>query len=291
LPLCHFLLQQNGRFPVRKFMMTDENDIVIEQIAEDETPTPTKPMQPVGEPAPIIEERTAVSPPPPVPPPASPPASPPTAVSQRRGCVLLIFGAILGAILGTVLTLSILMGLNGSLTFTSTDAQLRRAINEASIEQENTANMLATRSAHIDYMATKVDGVVLDLQAAHEAVSTAEAGVNEVQMAVTAVATEVNRLDKRLETTEGQIENVAESAAKFDTFLTGLKALLLDETSITATPEVKEATPINKTPAAESATPTQTATGEAVRTVRPTRTPQPTRTPLPVLTNTPEQRP
>ena len=124
-------------------MMTDENDIVIEPISEDEAPTPTKSRAPVISTAPIVEE--SIVPPAPLPPAAS--ATP--AVSQRRGCVLLFLGAILGAVLGTVLTLSILMGLNGSLTFASTDAQLRRAINESSIEQENTTYALAdTFSPH-----------------------------------------------------------------------------------------------------------------------------------------------
>ncbi len=95
-----------------------------------------------------MTNETAVSPPPP----------PPSSVSQRRGCVLLIFGALLGAILGTVLTLSILLGLNGSLSFTSTDAQLRRAINDTRLEQEDMANELATRSAQIEYVATRVGG-------------------------------------------------------------------------------------------------------------------------------------
>lgn len=272
-------------------MMTDENDIVIEPISEDEAPTPTKSRAPVINTAPIVEE--SIVPPAPLPPAA--PATP--AVSQRRGCVLLFLGAILGAVLGTVLTLSILMGLNGSLTFASTDAQLRRAINEASIEQENTTYALATRSAHIDAMATQVGSMVLDLEAAREAVGTAEAEVGEVQMAVTAVATQVTRLDERLENTEGQIENVVESAAKFDAFLAGLRALLLDEATSMATSEAEEGTPIGKTPPAESASPEGTAAGEATRTVRPTRTPQPTSTPLPlptstaVPTRTPEQRP
>jgi DNA anti-recombination protein RmuC len=142
-----------------------------------------------------------------------------------------------------------------------------------------------------------VGAVTLDLAEAREAVGTAEAEVGEVQMAVTAVVTQVTRLDERLENTEGQIENVAESAAKFDTFLTGLRALLLDEATSTATAEAKEATPIRKTPTAESATPEDTAAGEVTRTIRPTRTPLPTSTPLPlptstsVPTSTPEQRP
>ena len=261
-------------------MMTDENDIVIEPV-EDEAPTVTKETPSVIETEPVFEEptmtnETAVSPPPP----------PPSSVSQRRGCVLLVFGALLGAILGTVLTLSILLGLNGSLSFTSTDAQLRRAINDTRLEQENTANELATRSAQMEYMATQVGALANDQAAMTESMGTVEAGMVEVVGAVTAVATQVSSLDDRIETTEGQIESAATAAAEFNAFLDGLKALLFDNETATATPAAKEtATP---TATSDELTLEATTTGEATRTVRPTRTPRPTSTPLPLATETRE---
>jgi len=263
-------------------MMTDENDIVIEP-DEDDAPTATKETPSEIDTEIVFEEptmtdETAVSTPPPPPQPA---------VSQRRGCVLLFFGAILGAIMGTVLTLAILLGLNGSLTFTSTDAQLRRAINDTRIEQEDMAAGLETRSAHIDYMATQVGGVARDQAAVTESMSTVEAGMGDVVGAVTAVATHVSDLDERIETTESQIEGAATAAAEFNTFLSGLKSLLFDGDVTTATPSAKETT-AGQTPTSDSVTPDATTTGQATRTVRPTRTPRPTSTTLPLATSTNE---
>lgn len=266
-------------------MMTDENDIVIEPV-EDDAPAVSKETpsvidtEPVFEEEPTMTDETAVS---------TPPPAEPNPVSQRRGCVLLFLGAILGAIMGTVLTLSILLGLNGSLTFTSTDAQLRRAINDTRIEQEDMIDELSTRSAQIEYMATQIGGVAADQAAVTEAMSTVDAGMGEVVGAVTAVATQVSELDERVETTEGQIEGAATAAAEFETFLTGLKALLFDSESTTATPSAKETTS-EQTPIATSdeLTPAATTTGEPTRTVRPTRTPRPTSTTLPLATETSE---
>jgi hypothetical protein len=272
-------------------MMTDENDDVSEQTIDNQD-TPTKPMQPViqldavaDEPDEVAQETTAetvMSP---------PPAPTSSAVSTRRGCGLLFLGAILGAILGTVLTLSILLGLNGSLTFTSTDAQLRRAINDTRIEQEDLINDMATRSAYIDAIATQVGSVAQEQTNVNESVEAVEAEMGTVYEVVTAVATKVTGLDERFETTEDQIEGAATAAAEFDSFLSGLKALLLDATTTTAAPEVEEATPSAKTPTAASTIPAQATTDEPTSTRRATRTPNPTSTPLPLPTGTPEQRP
>ena len=269
-------------------MMTDENDIVIEP-DEDDAPTASKETSSVIDTEPVFEEptmidETAVSPPPP---------TEPNPVSQRRGCVLLILGAILGAIMGTVLTLSILLGLNGSLSFTSTDAQLRRAINDNRIEQEDLSNELATRSAQLEAMATQIGGVAADQASVTEAMSTSDAEMEAVVGAVTAVATQVSNLDERVETTEGQIENAAAAVVKFDTFLNGLRELLFQGDTITTTPSAKEESTgqtATATPSETSSktTPDATTTGEATRTVRPTRTPRPTSTTLPLATETSE---
>lgn len=263
-------------------MMTDENDIVIEQPTEDGS-TSTKATQSVVDAEPTLEEPVVVNETP-VATPTSPPPTP-APVSQRRGCVLLIFGAILGAILGTVLTLSILLGLNGSLTFTSTDAQLRRAINDTRIEQEDMADELATRSAQIEIMATQVGGVTQEQESVSESMSTVAAGMGDVVGAVTAVSTQVSDLNERVETTEGQIESVATAAAEFDTFLSGLKELLLGINASTATPAAKDEITTG-TPVTGTVTPEQTGTSEV--TVKATRTPRPTSTPLPLPTSTSE---
>jgi hypothetical protein len=265
-------------------MMNDENDIVIQQPSEEGDNTPTKATQSVVDSEPILEEPAVVNETP-VTTLSSPPLPTPTPVGQRRGCVLLFLGAILGAILGTVLTLSILLGLNGSLTFTSTDAQLRRAINDTRIEQEDMTNELATRSAQIEYMATQMGGVVQEQGMVNETMGTVEAGMDNVFVAVTAVSTQVSTINERIETTENQLESAAAVAAEFDAFLNGLKALLIGSGEGTATPAATEETTTG-TPHTGTATPEQTTTSDA--TAKATRTPRPTSTPLPLPTSTNE---
>ncbi|MCZ7673620.1 MAG: hypothetical protein M5U34_44135 [Chloroflexi bacterium] len=209
-------------------MMTDENDIddtVIEP-EETEATTPVKAAALRSDSAvdqePVLEEEPVVisTPPPPA---AAPPPAP---VSQRRGCILLFLGAGLGAVLGTVLTLSILLGLNGSLTFASTDAQLRRAINDTRSEQEGLSNVVATRAAHLEAIATQVGRLDLEQKSADEAMLTVAAELQEVEGGITAVATHISSLDNRLDNTEAEMADVVESANAVNAFLAGLRNLL-----------------------------------------------------------------
>ncbi|MBK6711231.1 MAG: hypothetical protein IPG51_12975 [Chloroflexi bacterium] len=51
-----------------------------------------------------------------------------------------------------VFSLAVLMGLNGTLTFSQADAQLRRDINEAAIRQANLEDTLATRDSQVKWI-------------------------------------------------------------------------------------------------------------------------------------------
>ncbi len=241
------------------------------------------------------------------------PANPPVAaapVSQRRGCVLLLLGAVLGSLLGMIFSLAILLGLNGTLTFSQTDAQLRRDITEANIRQEALQDALSTRDAQVDALATRLEGFdsqQADIDASLRDVSQEMA---TVEGQVTAVSGDILTLDDRLDLTESQIETAAAAAESFNSFLGGLRELLLEvepsgptPTAVGGSAPSATPTPANKiTPttgtdegtAVGSATAAATATGAAPATAtsQPTRTPRPTRTPLPALaTNTPTQQP
>ncbi|MBK8989303.1 MAG: hypothetical protein IPM39_25105 [Chloroflexi bacterium] len=216
----------------------------------------------------------------------------PSAISQRRGCVLLLLGAILGSLLGMMFSLAILLGLNGTLTFSQTDAQLRRDITEANIRQAGLQDALSTRDAQVEALATRLEG--LDAQQTDTAVQLTDvsAEMAAVEGRVTAVYDDITSLDSRLDLTESQIETAAAAAESFNSFLGGLRELLLETdpsaSTLTATPTPTSAAAI--TPATREGTGTAVASPSA--TSQPTRTPQPSRTPLPALaTNTPAPQP
>ncbi len=211
----------------------------------------------------------------------------PAAISQRRGCVFLFLGAILGAIFGVTLSLAILLGLNGTLTFSQTDAQLRRALNDSGLRQDDMEDSLATRAAEVDALSTRIEQLGSQQAGVAGAMTAVSQDVTTMEAEVTAVYTAVTGLDERVDETEAQLETAAAAAESFQGFLGGLQALLNEVNPTTAT----------STPTALSPTPTPMngpGTGTAVAptaTVLTTRTPQPTRTPLPLATPTTAVRP
>jgi methyl-accepting chemotaxis protein len=245
------LCYANGRFRVRKSMMNDDNlEINVDTQPESTVANTAK----TPEPAPV---------------------------PRRRGCFLLILGAVLGAMLGTALTLALLFSLNGTLEFSRSNALLRQAVIDNDARQNDLEAEMATRSAHLDEMATRVGEMVLQQQAMGETLDTAVENTQTLETGLTAVATDVAALDGRVEAAESDIENVAGAAESINAFLDGMRELLQ---------EVKPATPTATTPLvtpSATAAPAETIT----RTVRPTRTPRPTSTPLPIPTGTPVEAP
>jgi len=215
--------------------------------------------------------------------PAVPPISPEWEKrAQRRGCFSAITGAVFGAILGAVLTLAILAGVNqGSLTYQENDARILRQLQA---EGQTRSAALETVRAQLDAVATAEAAANRDLAGDLSVVAT-RAGQNQ---------TDVARLDDTLEIMDERLSEAAGAAETFNTFLLGLREVVLTlepELPIppTATPTAAPAQ-ASQTPG-PSATPGPETTPTNRATTRPTRTPRPTSTPLPFPTSTPAPQP
>jgi hypothetical protein len=114
--------------------------------------------------------------------------------------------------------------------------------------------------------------------------------LENVEANVAALEEITQELDERL-------ANVAAAAETFDTFLNGLRDLLVDLQGMPVPTRTPYATAeavgtISPTPEATSTgEATVTATPAASSTARATRTPRPSATPIPLPTSTPEQQP
>ncbi|MBK8931124.1 MAG: hypothetical protein IPM76_02175 [Chloroflexi bacterium] len=254
-------------------------------VTKSRPPLPPEPEEELDMTQPSTPDTPAATPTRPPAPTSTPPAAPATSsVSQRRGCVFLLLGAVLGAFFGMVFSLAVLMGLNGTLTFSQADAQLRRDINEAAIRQANLEDTLATRDSQVNGLATRLadlsgqqDEMSLSLQNADQELATVEGQV-------TAVYANISTLDNRLEQAEIQLTAVASAAESFNSFLGGLRDLLQEVQPPTITPTADGGAAGKATPTAASGSgtvaPTQTPASQ------PTRTPRPTRTPLALPSST-----
>ncbi len=203
------------------------------------------------------------------------------AKARRRGCLNALVGATFGAILGAVLTLAILAALNqGNLSFSASDAEIRRQLDTEIISRTNELNQLGTR---ISLAATEE-------AAANQALADDFAAANE------AINETLSNNEMQLRILEQRLEEVAGAADTFSDFLDGLR-LLLNELEGTATVTPAPAEETVSPPPTASATPTPTPasidTPESTPTtaVAPTRTPQPTATPFTFPTNTPAPQP
>ncbi|GAB4275225.1 MAG: hypothetical protein Kow0080_24400 [Candidatus Promineifilaceae bacterium] len=227
----------------------------------------------------------------------SPAAMPPATNSKasQRGLMAILLGGILGAILGTIATLAILAGINnGDLAYTRTDNRLQNALN-------NTQAMQATAEANLTDLNAKIAEAEANLSAlattqaetqtkVNDQISGLTENITQTDKNVSAVATAVGTLEAR-------VNNVAQAAETFDTFLNGLRDLLIEIQGLppTATPT---ATPSPTPKTEETAEPTATfapvqeeVTPSPEATPMPTRTPRPTATPFSFPTATPEPQP
>ncbi len=211
-------------------------------------------------------------------PPAAAVITPAPVPRQRSGMVGSIIAAVFGAILGTTLTLSILYGFNETLQYASSaqagerQRQLETELLTLQQSQQQLQNDLEAVNSQIEALtATQEDTAV--------AAATTQANLEALQAAAADLQSKADDLNTRLET-------VAASAEDFDTFLTGLRDLLVN----VAGPPTLTATPIPPTtmPTA-SATPATTAT--ATTDPAATRTPRPTATSISLPTHTPTVMP
>jgi competence ComEA-like helix-hairpin-helix protein len=216
--------------------------------------------EPVAEPEPDPVMAAPVPRPTPTPAPAPP--------RRNRSMVGGIIGAIFGAIIGSVLTLAILHSLNGTLYFTSQDraAEIQQALDSDLDGVRTDQNSL---SEDVDMLTTRL----------------AEVEIGQTEMAV--LAEEITAVQATAAAIDDRVNEVADSVAIFDAFLTGLRDLLIDFQGPPPTPTstaTHTATPtITNTPiVTPSPEPSATSTSMPV-----TRTPRPTATPL--VTTTPDQ--
>ncbi len=199
----------------------------------------------------------------PVPQPTPEMSQPPAARGSMVGSLI---AALFGAILGTTLTLSILYGFNQTLQYASSaqasDLQLQLAAELAEIQQtqQQIQNDLAALNSQVETLAAA--------QGENStAVATAQANVTQLQTAAADLQTRADDLTERLET-------VAQSAENFDTFLTGLRDLLVNVAGPLPTPAPTATPTETPTPSPTDAAPTATATTDPAFT----RTPRPTAT-------------
>ncbi len=247
-----------------------------------------EPLAPTAEP---IQFETPEPEPEPEPAP-SPVAAPAPKPQRMLGTVLL--GSILGAFVGVVLTLAVLAALNGgTLRFAQADSQLQVGLDEARQAQTDLSQELDgfnnEFSADMDAIGTRTSDMAEQQTAVDQSLQSLERSLANTQGSVAELEKVTEALDERLTT-------VAAAAETFDTFLNGLRDLLID---LQGTP-VPTMTPYaDKTPDATltatiepevTATPEPATGPEATATGRPTRTPRPTATAI-LPTSTPSQQP
>lgn len=204
--------------------------------------------------------------------------------AQRRGCFSVIAGAVFGAVLGAALTLAILAGVNqGSLTYSEADAAILQQLQAES----------QTRSAALESVAGQIDAAATMEAAANRSLSenlgavATRAGQNRL---------DVTRLDGTIEAVDERVSEIAGAAETFNTFLLGLREVILTlEPDLPITPTVTATATATQARASRtprpSATSDQETTPTNTATARPTRTPRPTSTPLPFPTRTPAPQP
>ncbi len=233
----------------------------------------TPPTEPENEETAVTNEPVYETPPPPIP--DTLPLPPPTARGSFVGSLI---AATFGAILGTTLTLSILFGFNQTLHYASSaqasDLQLQLATELETLQQEQ-----QQIQENLETLNSQVETLTTEQSVNSTAVATAQADIARLQTAAADLQARAEDLTQRLEA-------VAESAENFDTFLTGLRDLLVNVAGPLPT-AVPTATPTETaTPAPTESAPAATATTDPAFT----RTPRPTATPigLPTVTIAPQ---
>ncbi len=184
-----------------------------------------------------------------------------------------ILGVIVGAVLGAFFTFLLLFLLNGTLRFAgesrTTDLQLRLDDETSAIRQSQSS--LADEMGDLTGRVAELEN---DLAASGEAIE--------------AVGDDVTELEAETAALNERLEAIDLSAEKFDTFLTGLRDLLVTlqgpAPSPTSTTTISGTATITTTLTPEgtavSPTSTPTPTSQTPEAGGPTRTPRPTATPI-----------
>ncbi len=188
-----------------------------------------------------------------------------------------------------LLTLAVLFMLNGSLRLNEAgqvqllEQQAVEAAATTQAEQSEIRGEVATFGTQFTAVATRESETAVLLETMQASLETAESKLVETGASLAALETVTAGLDER-------ITAVADSAAKFDTFMDGLRDLLWTLQGAPPTPmaTVTISATVAVTPTlTTTATITPTAAATATQTPLATRTPRPTATPLGEATPTP----
>jgi competence ComEA-like helix-hairpin-helix protein len=208
--------------------------------------------------------------------------------ARRRGCIVLLLGAVLGALIGTVVTLAIIASLNGGeLSFSRADARLMQELDDVNQEQARLIDRLES-------MESQLGDVTTTAAETAESQADTEEALGEIYQDLASVEQDLSRLENATDAFEERLTTVALAAQTFESFLNRLRDLLIDiqgppPTAVPSPTATNTYTPVPAdTPESE-----EMATLEASPdgTGSPTRTPRPTTTPFPIVTGTPEPQP
>jgi competence ComEA-like helix-hairpin-helix protein len=236
-------------------LSTDQEPPVGEKRAEAERPSTQEPSRPGKVPS-EVERPPAVVP-------------PPAPSAWRGGFTWLAAASLIGAVMGAILALLVIRGINGTL-----DLNQGAAVVELRAEADRLSREAGALQTDLDGLRGRLDaleGLTARLDNAERDIGDLDSGLAEAQ-------TDITALNVRAEALSEDIAMVRAAAARFNTFLDGLRDLLFEFQGPPPTPTptvTPTATPRpTRTP---RATPTPTATATA--TPQPTRTPRVTPTP------------
>jgi hypothetical protein len=224
--------------------------------------------------------------------------------AQRRGRRAALFGAIGGAIGGVLLTLLVLFLINGSLNYAQANAALRQELVNTQATQEAMAGELTALTSAVD---TDLGTVNERLDTADSRLDQTDTAVGNLDSSLSQTQTDITTLYDTSEALDERLTGVAAAADTFNTFLNGLRDLLLDlqgpPPPVTPTVTLTPTLPLTPT-VTPTVTPTPTVeadsdgeetdeadvdeengeeelvTSTPTATIIPTRTPRPTATPL-----------
>lgn len=131
--------------------------------------------------------------------------------AQRRGCGVLVMGAILGAVLGAALALAALAAINGG-TLSYNTSQIRRDITTAQEIQSNLSTQLESVSGQLEEVNGRLDTLTTQ--------STASA------QSLTTVSENIGQLQSDVDQIEADFEQVIEASKAVDEFLAAFRVML-----------------------------------------------------------------
>ncbi len=213
--------------------------------------------------------------------------------SQRRGCIFTLLGSLLGSVGGALLTLTLLVLLNeGTLRFMADNGRLRREVEVLQRTQATLAAQVMTAEVQYGTVAAQANTAVQQLATLQPALTEVVALQATAQAEARRLETAVGEMATQMATLSARVDQTSATAERLQTFLTGLRSLLMQLESAPATPDAAATDPptatavapvsATSTPPPGSPPPTTppTSTAAPSPTLSPTRTPRPTATPI-----------